>query len=322
MKKNVLLFVILKASIVTGWCQQYGVDKAPSVPTSASSGLVFSWSAWASQNFLYDGEYLNHYGMGFHDFNDGNNIGGINAYIASHFGVDIFTGGQNRFRINHNGNVGIGGTPQIKLDVGNFRNGGLTNQVVFRLRNTIAQNSSSGWGSAIEFFNMSNNIESIALNEGGAKIISEASEYGWAHNLKFRVVKNNNYSNQTGIDALVINTAGNVGIGTTDPGSFKLAVNGKIWTQEVNVTMTNPGPDYVFEKEYDLLSLSELETYINQNKHLPEVPSAKEMEAEGLNLKEMNLLLLKKVEELTLHLIEMKKQLDGHEEKIRKCNHK
>jgi hypothetical protein len=46
------------------------------------------------------------------------------------------------------------------------------------------------------------------------------------------------------------------------------------------------------------------------------------MEADGLNLKEMNLLLLKKVEELTLHLIEMKKQLDGHEEKIRKCNHK
>jgi hypothetical protein len=67
------------------------------------------------------------------------------------------------------------------------------------------------------------------------------------------------------------------------------------------------GPDYVFEKDYDLLSLSELETYITQNKHLPEVPSAKEMEAEGLNLKEMNLLLLKKVEELTLHLIEMKK---------------
>jgi hypothetical protein len=101
---------------------------------------------------------------------------------------------------------------------------------------------------------------------------------------------------------------GALGIGTTDPGSFKLAVNGKIWSQEVNVAMTNPGPDYVFEKDYDLLSLSELETYINQNKHLPEVPSAKEMEAEGLNLKEMNLLLLKKVEELTLHLIEMKKE--------------
>jgi hypothetical protein len=100
---------------------------------------------------------------------------------------------------------------------------------------------------------------------------------------------------------------GNVGIGTTTPGSFKLAVNGKIWSQEVNVAMTNPGPDYVFEKNYNLLPLPQLETYINQNKHLPEVPSAKEMEENGLNLKEMNLILLKKVEELTLHLIEMKK---------------
>jgi hypothetical protein len=103
-------------------------------------------------------------------------------------------------------------------------------------------------------------------------------------------------------------TTGNVGIGTTTPGSFKLAVNGKIWTQEVNVAMTNPGPDYVFEKDYDLLSLTELETYINQNKHLPEVPAAKEMEKDGLNLKEMNLILLKKVEELTLHVIALKKE--------------
>jgi hypothetical protein len=109
---------------------------------------------------------------------------------------------------------------------------------------------------------------------------------------------------------------GNVGIGTATPGSFKLAVNGKIWTQEVNVQMTNPGPDYVFEKNYELLPLTELETYISQNKHLPEVPSAKEMEKDGLNLKEMNLILLKKVEELTLHLIEQKKMNDDQQKII------
>jgi hypothetical protein len=112
-----------------------------------------------------------------------------------------------------------------------------------------------------------------------------------------------------GVPRMTVASNGNVGIGTTSPGSFKLAVNGKIWTQEVNVAMTNPGPDYVFEKNYDLLSLTELETYISQNKHLPEVPSAKEMEKDGLNLKEMNLILLKKVEELTLHLIEQNKTI-------------
>ena len=80
--------------------------------------------------------------------------------------------------------------------MGEFTNGVVSKKVVLRLRNTVAQNLYSGWCSAIEFFNMSNNIETItALNEGGAKIISEASDYGWAHNLKFRVVTNNNYNN-------------------------------------------------------------------------------------------------------------------------------
>src|SRR5205085_650054 len=100
-----------------------------------------------------------------------------------------------------------------------------------------------------------------------------------------------------------------VGIGTTNPDA-RLTVKGDIHTREVRVDVAGGvGPDYVFEKNYDLLSLTELETYINQNKHLPEVPSAKEMEKDGLNLKEINLILLKKVEELTLHLIDKDRQV-------------
>jgi hypothetical protein len=79
----------------------------------------------------------------------------------------------------------------------------------------------------------------------------------------------------------------------------------------VKVDLNVPAPDYVFEKDYNLLSLSEIEKYINQHKHLPEVPSGKEMEKDGVKLMEMNMLLLKKVEELTLHLIEMKKESDA-----------
>jgi hypothetical protein len=102
---------------------------------------------------------------------------------------------------------------------------------------------------------------------------------------------------------------GNVGIGTTNPDA-KLTVKGIIHTEEVRVDMSVPGPDYVFEQDYDLMSLSEIETFVKENKHLPEVPSAVDVEANGLNLKEMNLLLLKKVEELTLHLIEMEKKIE------------
>jgi len=118
------------------------------------------------------------------------------------------------------------------------------------------------------------------------------------------------------VGRMIIDAVGNVGIGTFSPDA-KLTVKGNIHTQGVDIDMSGAvGPDYVFEKDYDLLPLYELETYINQNKHLPEVPSAKEMEANGLDVLEMNLILLKKVEELTLHLIEIKKTVQKQNERI------
>ena len=113
----------------------------------------------------------------------------------------------------------------------------------------------------------------------------------------------------------VVNSDGNVGIGTSAPDA-KLAVNGQIHATEVKVTATVPGPDYVFEKDYALPSLESVKTYIDQNKHLPEVPSAKEMEANGINVGEMNMLLLKKVEELTLYVIEQKEQLRVQQQQL------
>jgi hypothetical protein len=110
----------------------------------------------------------------------------------------------------------------------------------------------------------------------------------------------------TNTKALTILLNGNVGIGTTIPDS-KLAVNGTIHTKEVKVDLIG-WPDYVFEPTYNLKPLSEIETYIKENKHLPEIPSAKEVEKNGALLGEMNKLLLKKVEELTLYMIELKKR--------------
>jgi hypothetical protein len=74
-----------------------------------------------------------------------------------------------------------------------------------------------------------------------------------------------------------ITTTGNVGIGTTNPGSFKLAVEGKIGAREVQVLATTPFPDYVFEKNYSLMNINALEDYIKLNKHLPNVPSASDI---------------------------------------------
>ena len=105
----------------------------------------------------------------------------------------------------------------------------------------------------------------------------------------------------------VLNSSGNVGVGTISPDE-KLTVNGKIHATSIKIESTVPTPDYVFENSYQLLSLEEIKAYIDKNKHLPEVPSAKEIEKNGIDVGEMNMLLLKKVEELTLYVIELKKR--------------
>ncbi len=104
-----------------------------------------------------------------------------------------------------------------------------------------------------------------------------------------------------------VNGQGNVGIGIVNS-SEKLTVNGRIKANEIRVNGQGT-PDYVFEKGYKIASLEELESYIKKNKHLPEVPSAKEAENNGIELGEMNKILLKKIEELTLHLIAQGKEI-------------
>ncbi|MEM0941036.1 MAG: hypothetical protein AAGI25_14790 [Bacteroidota bacterium] len=105
---------------------------------------------------------------------------------------------------------------------------------------------------------------------------------------------------------MVFRRDGNVGIGTADPGDWKLAVNGKIRTKEIRVE--TGWADFVFEEDYALPTLQEVESHIREKGHLQDIPSAEEVAENGIFLGEMNAKLLQKIEELTLYLIAQDKE--------------
>lgn len=116
---------------------------------------------------------------------------------------------------------------------------------------------------------------------------------------------------------------GNVAIGTANiPLGYKFVVAGKVITEEVVVKLSDSWPDYVFNPQYTLTPLNEVENYINENKHLPEIPSASEIAEKGAALGDIQSKLLKKIEELTLYLIELKKENSEMKDRIKNLESK
>ena len=119
------------------------------------------------------------------------------------------------------------------------------------------------------------------------------------------------------LEAAKVSLLGKIGVNTvnTVPG-YAFAVDGGIITDEVLISEVEDWPDYVFGDSHNLMSLGELQTYVKQNSHLPEVPSAQEVEKNGVNVGEMQKILLKKIEELTLYTIEQQRLIENLQERI------
>ncbi len=216
-------------------------------------------------------------------FSDGNLLIGTTAATS----IMIGTNDVERFRISSDGKVGIGlQTP--------------TEGLVHIYRNATT-GSISG---------VNKNGATLKIQDNGSSLYVDGNTLYTTGNMVIGTIENTYFTIGTNqAERLRIDQYGNVSIGTTNSNGYKLAVNGNIRSKEIKVELNN-WPDYVFTPSYNLQSLSEVETFINENGHLPNIPSAQEVEENnGIELGEMNAKLLEKIEELTLHLIQQNKEL-------------
>lgn len=213
-----------------------------------------------------------------------------------------------------NGNVGIGMTnPAQKLHVnGNIGIGLMSGTYAEGFRIDYVDGGSgtttfksNRWGGDIYFKRSSSQGERTQFLFGGAGD-HYMNIYNANNEVKIRFISGgNSYLN-----------GGNVGIGTTTPDE-KLAVNGNIHSKEVRVDLIG-WSDFVFNKNYNLPSLQDVENHIKENGHLKDIPSAKEVSENGILLGDMNAKLLQKIEELTLYTIEQQKLIENQNNKIDK----
>lgn len=204
-------------------------------------------------------------------------------------------------------NIGIGhSNPSSTLDIYKATNPS------FRI-----SNSQSGWGqigvsSCNGCFAPVAKTGDVVFRSQGIGDLLLGVPYGSASGRAIRFIVTNTV-------AMTIFDNERVGIGTTNiPAAYKLAVADGIITEKVKVAVENSSQwaDFVFDEDYKLQDLDEVEAFIQENKHLPNVPSADQVVEEGLNLGEMDATLLRKVEELTLYVIELKKENDELAKKV------
>ena len=189
------------------------------------------------------------------------------------------------------------GATQTPLSLGNWSSPTTTPSFYFNTSDngtSYLDVHSTRWGSSVSFTRDDPNGSHTMMNLFGT-------------NGQSALLSLYNTSNQVAVQfsaqGTTYFTGGAVAIGTTNPGTNQLAVQGTIATNKIIVTQQNPFPDFVFDPRYHLPSLDSLSGYIKNNHHLPDLPSAENVARNGLDLGSSQVVLVKKIEELTLYLI-------------------
>jgi hypothetical protein len=226
--------------------------------------------------------------------------GSGNTSVGSLAGLAITSGGQNTL-------VGYISGRRITTGTENAFFGRATGF----MQTTASSNSFFGSGAGYNTTTGSNNVM-IGSYAGAGNLVGTGNVFIGYYAAYNETASNKLYvDNSTTATPLVYGdfSTDQVGINALPPTGYTLAVGGKAIMEEVVVKLRANWPDYVFEDAYHLPTYAELDRYIQINRHLPGVPSEAEVKAQGVSLGEMNAVLLKKIEELTLYILEQDKRL-------------
>ena len=209
-----------------------------------------------------------------------------------------------------NGSVTIGATNTTTMAFNTDKN-------VFTFNKPI---QGSGTRGALKIMStMGGYLELCPMDNGYVRFNTNTSGYYFDKNVIFNSGQlisptNLTFSTNTSTSCMTMLTNGNIGIGTSSP-NYKLDVNGTIRANEIIVNTT--GADFVFAEDYQLRPLSEVKAFIQENKHLPEIKSAQEMQENGVGINELQTQLLQKIEELTLYIIQQEERIRQQDLRIK-----
>ena len=278
----------------------------------------------------------NNYGIQLQDYDEVNGVKTNLIIGGSLYGGNalLVRGANNvtKFFINNEGNVGIGTTnPEGNLQIGQSTGNGMIFLGGGKGYSGIGSTRSDG-GLVLGYNIYSRyNDSSDNYNARVAKTTSSSQGYSGIKISQQGVIDFFGYRGKATADDIAntdenikmrIDKYGNIGIGTLDSKGYKLGVNGKIITEEVKVALYANWSDFVFDSNYNLPTLVEVENHIKEKGHLKDIPSAKEVAKEGFYLAEMNAKLLQKIEELTLYTIGQEKELKSQREALANQNRK
>lgn len=233
--------------------------------------------------------------------------GNPNGYGNKNVYINRYVAGGDILMTSSTGKVGIGvDDPQEKLHIAGYVRGNGTNGAL-QIRTTKGTTAIG------------------AMSENFSTFKTDRPMFYFNHGLMLEDGKIGSYVGQclrfstNNTERMTIEYNGNVGIGTTAP-KYKLDVNGTLRANEILVNIGN-GADFVFGDDYQLRPLQEVSTFIQENGHLPEIQSAADMQENGVNMNQLQIQLLQKIEELTLYLIQQEQTIQHLQEQLNSLNH-